>query len=182
VLPIQPAEADLSLYLVSSDRTGADDRTRVVRNFLATAGAIRGKMTTFDDYRFGVRVHYQAPPFEESVRRQMTDLIEGPGLAGPVVSNLQVVEERLWTVQGIPGRAVLYDRPDGRDLLPRRSERDIPVPRRAGRHGLRRPQLAHVSRVGRGRGEVSPAGRPTGNWRAGPPGGRYTLPAGGRRQ
>jgi hypothetical protein len=116
ILPAEPIETDLSLYLVSPDRPGADDRTQVVRNFLASAGAIRGWVAGLDDYRFGVRVHYPAPPFEESVRKQIIELIDGPGPSGTLVSNLHAFDEKAVTVDGVRGRIILYDRPDGRRL------------------------------------------------------------------
>jgi hypothetical protein len=113
----EPAEEDLALNLVSADRAGGDERTKVIRKFQTESGTIRGWMQTAGPYRYGVRVHYPNVKADESSLGRTEAIINGPERIGPVVSNLPVLDEARATEFARPGRLVLYDYLDGRRVI-----------------------------------------------------------------
>jgi predicted regulator of Ras-like GTPase activity (Roadblock/LC7/MglB family) len=104
-----PETADLSTYLIADDRPGGADRREEVRLFLAAGGRIRSWSQTAGLNRFAIRIHEPPPVEAEQVKRQTAELLSAQVDVGPVVSNMPVVEERLTTVAGKPGRVVLFD-------------------------------------------------------------------------
>jgi predicted regulator of Ras-like GTPase activity (Roadblock/LC7/MglB family) len=111
-----PVPADLNYYLIADDRPDGADRREEVRLFLTTGGQIRFWSQAAGLYRFGLRVHEPPPAEVERVKRQAANLLNTPGAAGPVITNLPVLDQARTEVQGKPGRVVLVDLGDRRVL------------------------------------------------------------------
>jgi hypothetical protein len=87
-----------------------------VKAFLSAGGQISSWSQAAGPYRFGLCVHEPPQAELERVKVQTDDLLSAPGNAGPIVSNLPVIESRRTKVLGKPCRVVLFDAGDRRIL------------------------------------------------------------------
>jgi hypothetical protein len=112
-----PAEADLSLTLIDPAGPDAEDRTQAVRTFVSTVGKIQGWTAEDDGTRYSIRVHIPNGEFANRAKGLLADLFRPGRAVGDTVTNFRVIDEGRTDKNGIDGRVILAERPDGSRIL-----------------------------------------------------------------